>query len=127
MSRLVLLVDDDPLIRELLREMLGLYGFTVAEADGGLDGLAKVEETKPDIIVLDVMMPDMDGFDVCKKLRSQPKTADLPVIMLSARRDPNAVEIGLSAGANRYMFKPVALKDLVSTIKEVLDVPVPNR
>ncbi len=116
----ILVVDDDPNMRVLLRQMLGLRGFDVVEAEDGLDALAKVEEVEPDVVVLDVMMPDMDGITVCKRLRQQPKTATLPIIMLSGKVNPEAVKEGLTAGANNYLRKPVSLTDLIESIREVL-------
>jgi len=71
-------------------------------------------------VLLDVMMPHMDGITVCKKLRSDPKTAALPVIMLSGKTHLNAVEEGLDAGANRYLSKPMSRADLIKNLKEVL-------
>ena len=116
----ILVVDDDPNLRVLLRQMLGLRGFDVVEAEDGLDALAKVEEAQPDVVVLDVMMPDMDGIAVCKRLRHQPNTANLPIIMLSGKVHQEAIEEGLLAGANRYLRKPIPLADLIANIREVL-------
>lgn len=116
----ILVVDDDPNLRVLLRQMLALRGFDVVEAEDGLDALAKVEEAKPSVIVLDVMMPDIDGITVCKQLRSQPQTANLPIIMLSGKVHPEAVEEGLQAGADKYLRKPIPLADLIANIREVL-------
>ncbi|MCA9922119.1 MAG: response regulator [Anaerolineales bacterium] len=119
----ILVVDDDPNVRVLLRQMLALRGFEVIEAEDGIDALAKVEEAKPDAVVLDVMMPDVDGITVCKRLRSQPQTVNLPIIMLSGKVHPEAIEEGFQAGADRYLRKPIPLADLIATIRELL----PNR
>ena len=116
----ILVVDDDPNLRVLLRQMLGLRGFDVVEAEDGLDALAKVEEAEPDVVILDVMMPDMDGVSVCKILRRQLKTANLPIIMLSGKVHPEAVKEGLEAGADKYLRKPIPLADLIANIREVL-------
>ncbi len=116
----ILVVDDDPNMRVLLRQMLALRGFDVVEAEDGLDALAKVEEAEPDVVVLDVMMPDMDGITVCKRLRQQPKTANLPIIMLSGKVHPEAIKEGLMAGADKYLRKPIPLADLIANIREVL-------
>ena len=116
----VLVVDDEPLTQDLLRLMLEPAGFRVTSAEHGLDALEKVQNNKPDIMILDVMMPHMDGITVCKKLRSNPETADLPIIMLSGKTHLNAVEEGLAAGANRYLGKPTSRADLIKNLNEVL-------
>ena len=120
MSWSVLIVDDEPLTQDMLRLMLEPAGFRVTSAEHGVEALEKIQESKPDIVLLDVMMPHMDGITVCKKLRSDPKTAALPVIMLSGKTHLNAVEEGLDAGANRYLSKPMSRADLIKNLKEVL-------
>ncbi|WP_420641660.1 response regulator [Candidatus Leptofilum sp.] len=120
MSWSVLVVDDEPLTQDLLRLMLEPAGFRVTEAEHGLEALEKVKENKPDIMILDVMMPHMDGITVCKTIRSNPETCDLPIIMLSGKTHLNAVEEGLQAGANRYLPKPTSRADLIQNLNEVL-------
>jgi len=120
MSWSVLIVDDEPLTQDLLRLMLEPAGFRVTEAENGLVALQKVQENKPDIMILDVMMPFMDGITVCKKIRSNDETADLPIVMLSGKTHLNAVEEGLQAGANRYLSKPMSRSDLIQNLREVL-------
>jgi CheY-like chemotaxis protein len=120
MSWSVLIVDDEPLTQDLLRLMLEPAGFRVTGAEHGLEALKKVQELKPDIMILDVMMPHMDGITVCKKIRSNPETADLPIVMLSGKTHLNAVEEGLQAGANRYLPKPMSRSDLIQNLREVL-------
>lgn len=117
----VLVVDDEPLTRDLLRMMLERADFRVQEAEDGLDALTKIEETQPDVVILDVMMPNMDGFVVCRMLRENPATSSLPVLMLSAKTQPEAVEEGLAAGATRYLPKPISYKELVRHVSEVLE------
>lgn len=116
----VLIVDDEPLTQDLLRMMLEPAGFRVTTAEHGLDALEKVQENKPDIMILDVMMPHMDGITVCKKIRSNPETAALPIVMLSGKTHLNAVEEGLAAGANRYLAKPTSRNDLIQNLHDVL-------
>lgn len=120
MSFNVLVVDDDPHLRVLLRQMLQFRGFAVTEAEDGEDALAKVEEAIPDVIVLDVMMPKLDGITVCKRLRAQPLTADLPIIMLSGKVHDSATQEGVQAGATKYLCKPIPLADLIDHIREVV-------
>lgn len=121
MSWSVLIVDDEPMTRDLLRLMLGTVGFRVWEAEDGLDALEKVKIQPPDVLLLDVMMPRMDGFTLCKKLRQDESTAHLPIIILSARAHMEAVREGLAAGATRYLPKPASRNDLIRNINEVLN------
>lgn len=124
MSKTVLVVDDEEMTRDLLRLMLKGTGFTIHEAEDGYIALEQVAACKPDIMILDVMMPGLDGLAVCRALRAQPQTADLPVIMLSAKTTPTAIQEGLDAGADKYLTKPVGFKELLSNIQEVLGQPV---
>jgi DNA-binding response OmpR family regulator len=115
----VLVVDDEPATRHMLRLFLELFHFTVCEAEDGLDALAKIGAQRPGVVVLDVMMPNLDGIATCKRLRSDPATADLPIIMLSGKTQPAAVEEGLRAGANHYLAKPFAPMELVDAIRAI--------
>lgn len=125
MSSKVLIIDDEWMTRDLLRMMLERAGFEVLEAVDGLDALKQVEETVPDTIILDVMMPGIDGYEVCRRLRQRPDTVDLPVLMLSAKTQPEAAEEGLRAGATRYLPKPITYEDLIRNVREVLeDTPI---
>jgi len=121
LTQSVLIVDDEPMARTLLRLMLVRAGFNVAEAEDGYDALNKVKQNHPDIILLDVMMPGMDGFTVCEKLRLEEDTSDLPVIMLSAKTDLDSINKGLRVGATKYLTKPISPEDLTRHVREVLD------
>lgn len=130
MNLSILVVDDEPMTRDLLRLMLGRVGFEVIEAGDGLEALERVEEHRPDVMILDVMMPKLDGYGVCERLRAQKETADLPIIMLSAKTHLTAVEEGLRAGATRYLSKPISRTDLLQNLSEVLpefSIPQPQR
>ncbi len=116
----VLVVDDEPALRDLIRQMLELGGYAVAEAQDGEDALNKIEESPPDALILDVMMPHMDGVTLCKIIREDPETAALPVIMLSGKTQQEAIVEGLAAGANQYLCKPVSFDELLESIKAVL-------
>jgi DNA-binding response OmpR family regulator len=120
MSRLVLVVDDDQEIREMLCVLLQINGFATDEAEDGFVALQKIRQRPPHIVVLDVMMPKMDGITLCRLLRQEPETNALPVVMLSGKAHPQAVEDGLRAGANRYLIKPSGLDRLVNTLHELL-------
>ncbi len=116
----VLVVDDEKMTRELLGLMLTPAGFEVFFAEDGVDALEKLAERKADVVVLDVMMPRMDGVVTCQNIRSNPETADIPVIMLSAKTHGTAVAEGLAAGANQYLTKPIARKLLIETINTLI-------
>ena len=121
----VLVVDDEQMTRNLLRLMLEHTGFNVLEAEDGLMALEMVAEHMPDVLLLDVMMPNMDGFTVCETMRNQPETADIPIILLSARTSADFIQRGKDAGANSYLGKPIGRKEMVCALNEVLqDVPV---
>lgn len=120
MSCLILVVDDDKEIRQMLCTMLELTGFETKEAVDGVDALTQVRLHEPDVMILDVMMPNMDGISLCKLLRQEPQTMSLPIIMLSGKVQSKAVEEGLQAGANKYLTKPAGLDVLTQTIHEVL-------
>lgn len=123
MNHSVLIVDDDVEMRLLLRTVLVRKGFTVAGAGSGEEALKQIEEDRPDVVVLDVMMPGISGLEVCRALREAETTADLPVIMLSARTSLDAIADGLAAGATEYLTKPISSKELAQVICEVLHAP----
>jgi DNA-binding response OmpR family regulator len=107
--------------RDLLRLMLERAGFTIQEAVDGVDALEKIKQDPPDLVILDVMMPGIDGFEVCRELRSSQATAELPIIMLSARAHSRAVREGLDAGADKYLSKLTSRKELIQNIRELLE------
>lgn len=117
----ILIVDDEPMTRNLLRLMLERAGFEISEAEDGLKALLMVAEQPPDVLLLDVMMPNMDGLTVCEKLRARPETAVLPIILLSARTSPESVKAGIEAGATRYLGKPISHEQLIQTVRDVLE------
>lgn len=121
MSRLVLVVDDDLEIRQMLCVLLQIHGFATDEAEDGLTALQKIRQRPPHVVLLDVMMPNMDGITLCRLLRQEPETHALPVVMLSGKAHPQAVEDGLRAGADRYLIKPSGLDVLVTTLHELLE------
>lgn len=116
----VLVVEDDEELRQLLSFMFEYSGFEARTAVDGVDALDKLEEWRPDAIVLDVMMPRMDGLTVCRRLRAVPETAELPIVMLSGKAQSEGVAEGLAAGANKYLIKPTPLDVLVRNVRELL-------
>jgi DNA-binding response OmpR family regulator len=116
----VLIVDDEPDIVSLLGLHLKLNGYSVFQANNGLKGLETASLEKPDIIILDVMMPEMDGFEVAKKLKENPETNDIPIIFLTARTQTDDKIKGLMVGADDYMIKPFDFEELELRIKRTL-------
>jgi DNA-binding response OmpR family regulator len=113
----VLIADDEKNIVQLARMYLQAEGFTVEAASNGRETLDKVRQVKPDLLVLDLMMPEVDGWEVCRRLR---KESDLPIIMLTARGDDVDKIVGLELGADDYMTKPFNARELVARVKAVL-------
>jgi two-component system OmpR family response regulator len=117
-DRRILVVDDDDSIRDLVKTALSFVGFTVGEAANGLDALAKAPEFAADLIVLDVMMPGIDGIEVCRRLRADGD--DTPVILLTAKDTSTDMLGGFGAGADDYLTKPFDLQVLIARIEAVL-------
>jgi len=113
----ILLIDDDPHIRDILRFALTREGFAVIEAADGAEGLAAAQRTPPDLIILDVMMPELDGTEVCRRLR---RDSDIPIIFLSSRDDEIDRVLGLELGGDDYVAKPFSPRELVARVKAVL-------
>src|SRR3984957_19345264 len=114
----VLVVDDEPNIRELVQVALKFHGCSVTTAASGKQALRQAEATRPDLIVLDVMMPDMDGFEVCRRLRAAGN--EVPVIFLTARDTSSDTVTGLALGGDDYVTKPFSVEALVARVRAVL-------
>ena len=113
----ILVVDDEISIQELVKLYLEKEGFRVVSAGSGKDALQLLDVVKPSLVVLDIMLPDMGGFDVCRELRQR---ADVPVLMLTARKDDIDKILGLEMGADDYLTKPFNPRELVARIRAVL-------
>jgi DNA-binding response OmpR family regulator len=113
----ILVVEDEPDILQLITLYLEKEGFRTVSAKTGAEGLRQVKQEKPDLVVLDLMLPEMDGLEVCKRLRSAPDTALLPIIMLTAKAEESDTIIGLELGADDYVTKPFSPKTLVARVK----------
>ena len=118
--QIILVVDDEEEIRTVLRLALTRGGYDVREADSGEAALSLIQEERPDLVLLDVMMPGMDGFAVCRQLRADTQTADLPVIILSAKTDSRSKQEGLEAGATKYLTKPLSPDQLILHVNDTL-------
>src|SRR6478735_7029631 len=116
----ILTADDDPDIRELLAFRLERSGYTVLQAVDGEEALALALEHTPDLAVLDVMMPKMDGFEVVRRLRAEEATKGMPIIMLTARAQDSDVEEGFDAGADDYLRKPFSPQELRARVQSIL-------
>jgi two-component system OmpR family response regulator len=114
----VLVVDDEPNIRELVQVALKFHGCSVTTAATGRDALRQAEAARPDLIVLDVMLPDMDGFEVCRRLRTAGN--EVPVIFLTARDTSSDTVTGLAIGGDDYVTKPFSVEALVARVRAVL-------
>ena len=116
----VLVVDDDATIRRLLQITLETEGFAVLTAADGNEGLQRAKNDGPDLVLLDIMMPGMDGLQVCHTLKNDPECKDMPIVLLSAKAQSHDVELGMRVGADDYITKPPDLIDLVERIRRLL-------
>jgi DNA-binding response OmpR family regulator len=117
MNPTILIIDDDAKLNELLSDFLKGFGFDVITATRPAEGLKKLKQAAPDLVVLDIMLPDMDGFDVCRTIR---QTSNVPIIMLTARGEITDKVVGLELGADDYLAKPFEPRELVARIQSVL-------
>ncbi|MXX76616.1 MAG: response regulator [Holophagales bacterium] len=116
----VVVIEDEPDILELIEYNLRREGFEVATATTGRSGLAVIGREKPDIVLLDLLLPGLDGLDVCRRLRAVESTRDLPVIMVTARGEESDVVLGLGVGADDYIHKPFSPSELIARVRAVL-------
>jgi DNA-binding response OmpR family regulator len=116
----VLVVEDEPDIRNLIVHHLTRDGFRCRAVASGADALQRVKAATPDLVVLDLMLPGLDGLDVCRRLRSDPGSAGVPIIMLTAKADEVDRVLGLEMGADDYVVKPFSPKELVARVRAVL-------
>jgi DNA-binding response OmpR family regulator len=116
----LLIVDDEPRILDSLRMNLELEGYQVFEATNGQEALDAVRLRLPDLVVMDVMMPQMDGFEACRNIRAQAETKAIPVIMVTTRGEPLNVETGYQSGCNDYVTKPVNTLELLAKVKSLI-------
>lgn len=117
----ILVIDDEVAIRANLLRFLRLEGYQVREAENGASGLASIAANKPDLILCDVMMPDVDGFAVLAALQANPSTATIPFIFLTASVEQDDKRFGIEQGADVYLAKPFNLAELLALVKRKLD------
>jgi DNA-binding response OmpR family regulator len=123
--RTILVVDDEMTVRALLHDVLELEGYRVREAENGPDALYDIHSNPPDLVILDVMMPDMSGIEVLKEIRQDPEFARLPVLMLTAAGDDDTTWAGWTSGANVYINKPFDHLNLLTWIERLLEAQDP--
>ncbi len=120
MNDRILIVDDEPNIVLSLEFLLQNEGYETATAQNGMEALQRAAAFRPHLMVLDVMLPVIDGFEVCRQLRSNPLHAGIRILLLTARGRAAEVERGARLGADQYMTKPFATRDLVATVRQLL-------
>ena len=117
-TRSILIADDDELVNSFLARKLTRLGYTVYTAMDGEEALEQARVNLPDLILLDVKMPILSGYEVCRELKSEDSTNDIPVVMLSAKAQYKDIQEGIGAGADKYLSKPITLTRLLDEIKE---------
>jgi CheY-like chemotaxis protein len=116
----ILVAEDERDIRELIVFTLSYGGFEVFEASNGMEAVSKAPEVKPDLILMDVRMPRMTGYEACEQLKLLPETKNTPIVFLSAKGQESEITKGLKLGAEAYILKPFAPDDLIRQIKEIM-------
>ena len=121
MVKKILIIEDDPATSRLVEYSLRHEGYQVMTASNGLDGIRKALNEGPDLIILDVMLPGMDGFEICHRLRSEPATEKLPILMFSAKAQEMDKNTGLLVGADDYLTKPASPSSIISHVQALLE------
>jgi DNA-binding response OmpR family regulator len=120
MSPRIFVVDDSPINLKLVSGALGAAGYEIITAQNGREALQRVDQVQPDLVVLDVVMPDLSGYEVCRRLRQKPGFAQLPIMMLTSNDSLEERISGLEAGADDYMSKPFQVPELQARVKALL-------
>ena len=116
----ILVVEDDALVRELIEKALGSHGYEVSQAIDGIDGLMKFERDKPDLMIVDMMMPRMDGMTLVRAIKGNQDAKAVPIIFLTAKSDARSMIDGINVGAKYYLTKPFQIEDLVAKIERAI-------
>ncbi len=117
----ILVVDDSLAARQMISELLKSNGLTVKVASDGMEALNLLKKYRPDLVVLDIVMPKMNGYEVCRRIKSDPHTKEVPVVICSAKREEFDRYWGIRQGADAYIAKPFQPTELISTIKQLLN------
>jgi len=118
-EKTVLIIEDEPDAAEMFAEMMRVSGFRVIKSLSSTPAISLMASEKPDVVILDVMMPDISGLDVLRLMRQEPKLAKIPVVVVSAKGMPSDIKTGLEAGASMYLTKPVGFLDLKEAVDRV--------
>ena len=121
-----MIIEDEADAAELFSEMMRINGFRVIKMFSSAPAIPIITQEKPDVILLDVMMPDISGLEVLRYIRREPDLASIPVIILSAKSMPGDIKTGIEAGASMYLTKPVGFQDLKQAVEKVLHTPHPE-
>jgi DNA-binding response OmpR family regulator len=119
-QKTVMIIEDEPEAAELFAEMMRVNGFRVLKMFSSAPAIPLISQEKPDVIILDVMMPDISGLEVLRYMRREPELLSIPVIVVSAKSMPSDIKTGLEAGASIYLTKPVGFLDLKQAVEQVL-------
>jgi two-component system alkaline phosphatase synthesis response regulator PhoP len=120
MDNRILVIDDDPVGLRYVRFTLEKHGYQVMTASNGLEGLRKARTEEPDLVILDIMLPGMDGYEICHRLRAEPATARLPILMFSARSQDKDKAVGQQVGADDYLTKPAEPSEIIRRVESLL-------
>ena len=123
MGKKILVIEDDPSGARLMQYTLTKYGYEVQTASNGLEGLRKARQERPDLILLDVMLPGIDGFEICHRLRDEFPDDNIPIVMLSGKARESDRTTGLGVGADDYLVKPVSPSNMVNVVSRFLEAP----
>ncbi|MCZ2126257.1 MAG: response regulator [Anaerolineales bacterium] len=119
-QKTVMIIEDEADAAELFSEMMRINGFRVIKMFSSAPAIPIIAQEKPDLILLDIMMPDISGLEVLRYIRREPSLSSIPVIILSAKSMPNDIKVGLDAGASMYLTKPVGFQDLKDAVEKTL-------
>lgn len=120
-QKTVMIIEDEPDAAELFAEMMRLGGFRVLKTFSSTPSIPMISREKPDVILLDIMMPDISGLEVLRFMRREPELVDIPVIVVSAKSMPSDIKSGLEAGASMYLTKPVSFRELKRAVERVTE------
>ena len=120
MAKRILVVEDDRTSQRLTEYTLKQAGYEISIASDGIDGLKRAREDHPDLVLLDIMLPGMDGYEVCHRLRQDPETATLPILMISAKAHQEDKDTGIKVGADVYLTKPVEPSEILAKVESLL-------
>ena len=117
----IMIVDDDPSVRDILKTILNSKGLDVIEATNGFEALEKINLGRPKIVIMDIMLPGMNGFEICKRLKLNPKTVNIPVLFLTAKGEASDLNRAMNLGAMDYFLKPFIPQQVLEKILEILE------